>query len=160
MMGWLDCHLHHFEIKAKGKAKTVKIGIPDFEGFSEEEIYPGWEIPVDTYFNDLGVEAEYLYDYGDAWLHRVRLEGYMARDKGVKYPRCIEAERSCPPEDCGGEPGYAHLVEVLANPRHGEYMETRNWVGGDWRPDRFDKKALEFHDPYKRWKRAFQEQQP
>ena len=26
-MGWQDSHLHHFEIKAKGKRKSVKIGI-------------------------------------------------------------------------------------------------------------------------------------
>jgi len=30
-MGWLDYHLHHFEIKGKGKRKTERIGIPDFD---------------------------------------------------------------------------------------------------------------------------------
>ena len=134
-------HLHHLEIKAKGKSKAVKIGIHEFDGISEEDVYPGWEISVDSYFNDLGVEAEYLYDYGDSWRHRVRLEGYMARDKGEKYPRCVEGARACPSEDCGGEPGYARLVEGLANPKHIEFKGT-----------------LEFHDPYKRWSKAFLEQ--
>ena len=134
-------HLHHLEIKAKGKSKAVKIGIHEFDGISEEDVYPGWEISVDSYFNDLGVEAEYLYDYGDSWRHRVRLEGYMARDKGEKYPRCVEGARACPSEDCGGEPGYARLVEGLANPKHIELKGT-----------------LEFHDPYKRWSKAFLEQ--
>lgn len=156
-MGWLDCHLHHFEIKAKGRAKAVKIGIPDFEGISEEEIFPGWEISVDTYFNDLGIEAEYLYDYGDSWRHRVRLEGYMAWDKGSKYPRCLDGARACPPEDCGGESGYEHLLEVLANTKHEEFKETREWVGRNWRPDRFDAEKVEFYDSYKRWKTAFLE---
>lgn len=48
-MGWQDSHLHHFEIKAKGKQKSVKIGIPDFDLIEDdpaEEVFPGWEIPV------------------------------------------------------------------------------------------------------------------
>ena len=50
------------------KRKAVKIGIPDFEGTGDlEEVYPGWEIPVFVYFNDLGIEAKYEYDYGDEW---------------------------------------------------------------------------------------------
>ena len=40
-MGWLDCHLHHFEIRGKGKRKESHIGIPDFERLEElEEVYP------------------------------------------------------------------------------------------------------------------------
>jgi hypothetical protein len=31
-MGWLDYHLHHFEIKGKGKKKVDRIGIPDLRG--------------------------------------------------------------------------------------------------------------------------------
>ena len=63
-MGWLDYHLHHFEIKGKGKRKEERIGIPDFERFEDlPEVIPGWEIPVINYFNDLGVVAKYLYDY-------------------------------------------------------------------------------------------------
>ena len=77
-MGWQDYHLHHFEIKGKGKRKEVRIGIPDFDGSGElPEVFPGWEIAVITYFNALGVEAVYEYDYGDGWLHIVKLEGYM-----------------------------------------------------------------------------------
>lgn len=159
-MGWLDSHLHHFEIKAKGKHKWVKIGIPDFdliEEEPEEEVFPGWEIPMDTYFNDLGLEARYLYDYGDSWWHTVKLEGYMARRQGGKYPVCIDGERACPPEDCGGISGYAHLIEILANPKHEEYEEMKIWAGDKWHPDRFAKDAVEIHDPYKRWKTAILE---
>ena len=65
-MGWLDYHLHHFEIRGKGKRTAVHIGIPDFERNGDlQEVYPGWEIPLFIFFNALGVEAKYLYDYGD-----------------------------------------------------------------------------------------------
>jgi len=60
-MGWLDYHLHYFEIRGKGKKNAVHIGIPDFDRNEDlQEVYPGWEIPVISYFNDLGVEAKYI----------------------------------------------------------------------------------------------------
>jgi hypothetical protein len=49
--------------------------------YNLSEVFPGWEIPVYTYFNALCFEATYLYDYGDHWMHRVKLEGYMNKDK-------------------------------------------------------------------------------
>ncbi len=68
-MGWLDTHLHYFEFTTKSKIKPVHIGIPDLDDRDENaevEIFPGWEIPMTTYFKELGVEARYRYDYGDS----------------------------------------------------------------------------------------------
>ncbi len=106
-MGWLDCHLHHFEIRKKHKREESRIGIPDLEGMADlPEVFPGWEIPVHIYFEELGIEARYNYDYGDDWWHILRLEGYIYREKGIKYPVCIGGERACPPENSGGAYGY------------------------------------------------------
>ncbi len=155
-MGWLDYHLHHFEIKGKGKKKEARIGIPDFDRFEElPEIFPGWEIPVLNYFNDLGVRAKYLYDFGDSWWHEVQLEGYLVRKNKGQYPICIDGERACPPEDCGGEHGYCELLGILSNPENEDYEEMRTWVGKNWNPDSFDKRAIKFDNPYKRWENAF-----
>ena len=155
-MGWNDCHLHHFEIRGKGKRNEVRIGIPDFEGYGDlPEVFPGWEIFMFAYFNDLGVEAKYEYDYGDGWIHIVKLEGYMHKEKGVKYPLCIDGDRSCPPEDCGGPPGYNHVVKVLSDPKNNEYKHYMAWTGGNWKPDKFNVKKVKFDDPYKRWENAF-----
>ncbi len=119
-LGWQDYHLHHFEIRGKGKHKPESIGIPDFDGASEgfNEAYPGWEISVVSRFNDLGVKAEYIYDYGDDWRHSVLLEGYLLKEKNEKYPQCIGGERACPPEDCGGIGGYFRLLQILSNPKN------------------------------------------
>lgn len=162
-MGWEDRHLHYFEIKAKGKQKTVRIGIPDFDLIDddpEHEIYPGWEIPIEHYFNDLGLQARYVYDFGDDWGHTLRLEGYMAREKGAKYPLCLDGARACPPEDCGGIPGYGQLAEILANKKHPQHAEMKEWIGGKWDPERFDAGAIRFDDPFKRWKTVFLDEEP
>jgi len=155
-MGWLDCHLHHFEIKGKGKRKVAHIGIPDLEGFGElQEVFPGWEIAVIAYFNALGAEAMYEYDYGDGWLHTVKLEGYMFREKGIKYPICIDGKNACPPEDCGGVDGYYNVIDILSDPGHSDHEDMQTWAGKDWDPKYFDPDKVRFDNPYKRWQYAF-----
>ncbi|MBD3315186.1 MAG: plasmid pRiA4b ORF-3 family protein [Chitinivibrionales bacterium] len=158
-MGWMDCHLHHFEIKGKGRRKEERIGIPDMERFSDDlpEVFPGWEIPVLSRFNDLGITARYLYDYGDSWWHTVQLEGYLYRDKNVKYPVCIEGARACPPEDCGGCNGYYEMLKTLSDPDNEDHQDMKTWVGQEWDAERFDKGCIEFWNPYKRWRGAFLE---
>ena len=155
-MGWSDSHLHYFTIKGKSKRNARDIGIPDFYYIDEDlEVWPGWEIPVVEYFNDLGVEANYLYDYGDYWEHFVQLEGYIYNNRRTKPPFCVGGERACPPEDCGGVDGYYKLLEILSNPKHDEYEEMKIWAGKDWDPEKFDPNEVKFDNPYKRWRNAF-----
>lgn len=154
-MGWRDSHLHHFEIRPKGRKKAISFGIPDIEGITEMDIYPGWEFPVFLYFKELGAEAKYIYDYGDSWVHQVRLEGYLIKEKGIEYPLCIGGERACPPEDCGGPQGYYNLIKILYDPENVEYEETKEWTGKDWHPDLFYKDLVIFDDPLKRLKGSF-----
>lgn len=157
-MGWQDYHLHQFEIRGKGKRKEDHIGIPDFDRMEGlQEVYPGWEILMFTYFNDLGVEAKYLYDYGDSWYHNVKLEGYIFREKNVKYPVCIGGERACPPEDCGGVTGYYNVINTLTDPKKTDYIDMKRWVGKKWSPEKFNANDVKFDNPYKRWRFAFLE---
>lgn len=148
--------MHRFEIKGKGKKKTERIGIPDFSGSGDlPEVSPDWEILATAYFNDLGIQATYEYDYGDGWIHHILLEGYMYRDSKIKYPVCIGGERACPPEDCGGVPGYGNLMAVLSDPEHEEYEEMRMWVEEKWDPEKFKPSLVKFDDPNKRCVNAF-----
>lgn len=38
-----------------------------------------------------------------------------------EVPGCVDGTGGCPPEDCGGPPGYAELQAVLADPGHEEH---------------------------------------
>ena len=158
-MGWLDYHLHLFRMKKPRGRKVIAIGIPDQD--FDKDVLPGWRVPISEYFSEPGAAAEYTYDFGDDWHHRILLEGVLLREPSVAYPVCTAGERACPPEDCGSIPGYLRLLEVLSNPDDEEYDDMNAWLEGHaknyfpYRPEHFDPAEVAFWDPAKRWKLAF-----
>lgn len=155
-MGWLDYHLHMFRIRNPESAEIDEIGIPDEEAFENDPVcLPGWEVPVARYFDTVGASAIYEYDFGDGWVHEIVLEAVGRRQPGTKYPRCVDGERACPPEDCGGPPGYARLLEIIADPTDEEYESMMEWLGGACDPDSFSPRIVRFENPGKRWRIAF-----
>ena len=157
-MGWLDYHLHQFDVEGPARAE-VTIGLPD-EEFGED-ILPGWEVGIASYFTRPGQSASYTYDFGDGWRHEVVLEGLFLGTPGSRYPACIAGARACPPEDCGGSHGLKELNKVLANSRHKQHREMAEWVEGQGRyrpyhPEEFALEQVRFDNPKTRWKRAFE----
>jgi hypothetical protein len=55
---------------------------------------------------------------------------------------CLDGARACPPEDCGGVDGYHHLLEILFDPTHEEFEDSRQWVGPAFEPERFDLRSV------------------
>ncbi len=155
-MGWSDSHLHMFRIQDPETRRLDSIGIPDDDPFPVLPPHlPGWEIPIVQYLQLPGDSAEYKYDFGDGWAHDVLLETIALRTPRTKYPRCVDGARACPPEDCGGTPGYEHVLEVVANPADDENESMLEWLGGAYDPAEFDPERVQFDDPDKRWEFAF-----
>lgn len=160
-MGWLDYHLHEFRVKKPRSQKEDTIGIPDTE--TNRSVIAGWAVPISEYFVTPGVAATYDYDFGDGWCHEILLEGILLKEVAVKYPVCVTGERACPPEDCGGIPGYEKLLNVLAKPRTEECKEMNAWLKGHaknyfpYLPEHFDPSEVRFSNPEKRWQIAFGE---
>jgi hypothetical protein len=137
VMGWTNSHLHHFIIGRE------RYGIPehlDYNGdgsiIDSKKIMLSDIVPADG----KKVAFRYTYDFGDNWEHEVLFERVVNPDPKVKYPVCLDGERAAPPEDCGGTPGYEHLLEVLADPAQEEYHDALRWVGEGFDPDPFDPK--------------------
>jgi hypothetical protein len=130
-MGWEGGHLHEFVI---GEASY---GEPDPD-------FPS-DLPVEdekkvTLAKVLGARKTftYLYDYGDDWQHRVKVEKVLPPDLDLPYPRCLDGGNACPPEDVGGVPGYYEFLEVLNDPSHEEHQTMLEWCGGSFDPAAFD----------------------
>ena len=158
-MGWDDSHLHRFEIKLENSRVPSFIGIPmdeDFNHMPEFVIRAGWEVPLSEVFDLPGVAVQYEYDFGDSWQHTILLESIHLAKSRVRYPKCIDGQRACPPEDCGGIWGYHNILEVLADRKHPEYADVREWVGR-FDPERFDAKKVKFDNPHERRLLAFRE---
>jgi hypothetical protein len=128
-MGWDDYHLHSFEIG------DARFGM-QFEDFPEGEL----DEKGVTVLRAIGEvrQFSYEYDFGDSWGHEVTVESFLRSPLGLKFGVCVDGQNACPPEDCGGPPGYSDLLEVLADPSHDEHEHMRNWVGGPFDPAAFD----------------------
>ncbi|MGP8329345.1 MAG: plasmid pRiA4b ORF-3 family protein [Methanosarcinaceae archaeon] len=156
VMNWLDYHLHRFEVINPSTGTKLKIGIPE-EVFGECGVTPpGWNEKMSDYFTMENRKADYIYDFGDNWIHNIELEKIVTREEGVKYPICIKGKRASPPEDCGGVWGYEELLEIIVDPNHKRHEEMLNWTGGDFDPEYFDVKNVYFDNPNKRLKIAFE----
>jgi Plasmid pRiA4b ORF-3-like protein len=157
-MGWLDYHLHMFRLSRPYGKKTDLIGVPvDDEFLNDQNILPGWEVPISNYLTEPGMTIQYEYDFGDSWIHEILLESIQIKEKRVKYPKCIAGERACPPEDCGGIPGFEDLLEILKDSKNEEYKDTMEWLVGSYIPEYFEPSKVKFDNPAKRFDIAFSE---
>lgn len=135
--GWWDYHLHDFEIDG------TNYGVPDPDD-------DDWGAPTT---DETGVRLDsiagpgsrflYRYDFGDNWRHDVVVEKLLPNDELMVVPACVDGRRACPPEDCGGTGGFGDLLKILADPRHPEYRERREWMGRDYDPAAFDPSEFE-----------------
>lgn len=146
--GWLDYHL--FEFRHPGDPGRPVAGIPDLDEWVGERPVPdAKKVRLKDYFwSGRGLMPpqwyEYVYDFGDDWVHEVKLRGEVSLPETFKR-RLIGGERTAPPEDCGGEHGYERMVAVVetgTDPDGEDPAEILQWLNG-WHPDAFDLEKAE-----------------
>ena|SRR5271166_1073754 len=142
--GWDDEHLNRFEMR--GREYAV-----DRDG--------GGMIGIDARRVRLGdLELRrlerfvYEYDFGDSWIHDLRLEATLPVDPRKTYPECVAGKCSAPPEDCGGPSAfmanrqYYAGVSRCASPEDldgfpDEFDEETD-ILSDYDPDLFDRRQI------------------
>lgn len=130
VFGWADSHLYDFRVADR------RFEAPDAEAEGEDS--------TGLLLRDLKLQAgdrfEYVYDFGDDWIHDVVVEERVpgAADREGELPALLGGERAAPPEDCGGPGGFADLRAALADPASPEHAELLAWVDPLYDPDRFD----------------------
>ena len=122
-MGWEDSHLHEFIIDGR------RYGTMDPAYDEHGEVISEARVPLANVLTNSGAEILYVYDFGDYWQHDILLETISSPVPGFKYPRILDGARNCPPEDCGGDGGYADLLEILLDPKHEGFEHMRAWAG-------------------------------
>jgi len=137
-MGWENYHLHQFNINGEQYGPPS----PDDFDFGMETIDEGGVL-LSGLLPKSGKKTKWIYEYdfGDGWRHEIAFEGYPPVEKGTKFPLCLEGERACPPEDCGGPWGFTDYLEALADPKHEEHEELLEWRG-PFDPEAFDAKKV------------------
>jgi|SRR5580704_3023197 hypothetical protein len=128
-MGWTDSHLHDFRIGDTVYGTQID-DYPDDE-MNENDV---------TVVEVLREQRRfvYQYDFGDSWEHEIVVEARWSSPVGLKFGVCLDGQNACPPEDCGGCPGYADFVEAVADPNHEDHERCLRWVGGSFDPTAFD----------------------
>jgi len=107
--GWDDGHMHEFSIGQR------RIGRPDPEDrlMGMPSVENERTVRLSGILGRVGSKAIYTYDFGDSWEHGIVLEKRLPVEHNITYPVCIDGQLACPPEDCGGIPGFYDLVEAL-----------------------------------------------
>lgn len=133
---WTDSHLHGFNID------DVIYGPGDQDpfGFGTEELDERkYRLSAVA---GAGSRFTYTYDFGDDWIHAIKVEKVVPPEPGVQYPRCTAGKNAAPPEDCGGPWGYADMLRALKDPNHPERESLLEWTGDDFDPKAFDIEEL------------------
>lgn len=87
-------------------------------------------------------EIGYVYDMGDNWQHRIIVENLNAAEPGVLYPEFLGGERRCPPEDCGGTPGYYEFLKNIASKQDKKRNAALEWYGAPYYPEEIDAQEI------------------
>lgn len=131
VMGWKDAHLHRWEIGSIAYG-DVKMNDED-PNLTDEMGVRLRNLPL-----GLGSTFYYEYDFGDGWRHRLEILEIQAAMKGGGNPVVIKGANCCPPEDCGGPPGYGEFLKAIADPDHEAHAAMLKWCGGSFDPKVFD----------------------
>lgn len=134
VMGWKRSHLSWF---IKGKERYMSQMYADGSEMDGVEIMDG--MSLEEFLLRKGSSIKWEYDFGDSWMHEIKVKDVTPlKVHDVFEVRLTAAENACPPEDCGGVWGYAHLLEVLADKKHPEYKDMKQWVGRGFNPHKFN----------------------
>jgi hypothetical protein len=104
-MGWSDVHLNCFHIHGKDFGVYHEGGLC----FSDNPE----KVTLSTFAFRIRERFLYEYDFGDEWLHEVRVEKRLLLDPKRSYPVCIGGKQAAPPEDCGGVQVYMQIRQEL-----------------------------------------------
>jgi hypothetical protein len=155
-MGWEDYHLHDFRQPGPGgRPGRIFEPITDPEGNPvEARGQDENSVTLADVCPDVGRKLTYVYDFGDGWRHTIEVKSIYTTCDEEACPACVAGARACPPEDCGGPPGFAQLLEALEDPQSATPRQRGlvEWAG-DFDPRAFSAESVT-HRLRRWWRRV------
>jgi hypothetical protein len=131
-MGWHDAHLWQFT----ADDRRYSMLIPD-DTYWNERIIDARTTKLSTLLANGSKEIGYVYDFGDNWEHRIVVEKVKSPEGKTLYPQFLGGERRCPPEDCGGIPGYYDFLDKIEDKQSKKRKAAFDWYGGPYDPESY-----------------------
>jgi Plasmid pRiA4b ORF-3-like protein len=150
-IGWTNSHLHQFKVGEASYSDTRHYAA-EFENDPEifgESTFALWQIAPHE-----GDVFRYEYDFGDSWEHEITVEKILPNPAAASFALCLEGARACPPEDCGGIPGYEELCKILKNRKHPKHKRMKEWLGRPFDAAAFDREKANLWLRKLKWPRA------
>lgn len=128
---WDDTHLFDFKMNARGQkihideASFLSPSFPPAVG-PQEAIVEADDIFLSDVFPKSRT-ATYTYDYGDNWVHKIKLVKTYPTCP-VEDPTLVAGAGQAPPEDVGGPWGFEDFLKVLADEKHPEHKGMTEWA--------------------------------
>ena len=101
-----------------------------YEQYMPVEPLPEVRVASETELGDVFPKvrtARYYYDYGDDWIHDIKLLRTY-RSVHVADPQLWDGAGDAPPEDVGGVYGFERFLDTLGNPEDEEHDGMVEWA--------------------------------
>lgn len=141
LFAWDNSHLHIFELD------HMQIGLDnlELENLLDERAFRLSQANLHVKKN-----FHYTYDFGDNWIHEIKVMKIVEPKNNGFYPKCIRGARNAPVENCGGIYGLEDFKKIMANENHPEHQNMKAWHGGNYDANLFllpqiNNKLAKFH---------------
>jgi Plasmid pRiA4b ORF-3-like protein len=126
--GWKNYHLYQFSPKGYGSEPNISLPDPESDmDFPFKQKLDSQKTKLLHIFTIPKQKYIYIYDFGDDWTHIITLQKIL--DQKRLNAELLSAAGACPPEDCGGFPGYWNLQKIINDPKHPEHNSMKEWMG-------------------------------
>ena len=137
-MGWNEDHLHQFIVR-HGRSSTyystsIHETARDIAGSGSRD---GKKYSIGELLSKVGDKMTFEYDFGDSWMHTVKLIASAEYDRQKKEVKLLAGERACPLEDCGALSGYRELCEAMDRPYSTSAQRFMEWLDCRFDPEYF-----------------------
>lgn len=131
--GWYNCHLHEFQLRENGRPEaSFNYGLEDSPS---EKSFCEFRNQLCNIYEDGFDVVNYIYDFGDEWEHKVKIEKQIVIDDVQPRAVFLKGRGACPPEDCGGIYAYQALLDGTTEADHLSHEEVNEIRARTFEPE-------------------------